>query len=146
MPLNLTAEQRITKSVVIDEAGCWIWQKGKNQYGYGQIRLDKKRWLVHRLTYTLFVGEIPEGMDIDHLCRVRDCCNPSHLEPVDRKTNLVRGEHPNMQAHREGRCARGHVVNADTASPRSDGRLKCRECTNARARERRANAAIARHQ
>jgi HNH endonuclease len=146
MPLNLTAEERIAKNIVVDEAGCWIWQKHTNPHGYGKIRLSGRSWLVHRLAYTLLVGPIPEGLTLDHLCRVRSCCNPSHLEPVDQRTNAVRGEHPLVVLYKEGRCKVGHVVDENNSYRRSDGRLRCAECTRKYQRDQRANAAIARHQ
>jgi hypothetical protein len=144
MPLNLTAQQRIARSIVVDDNGCWIWQRAINRDGYGRIRVDKRAWLVHRLAYTLSVGAIPNGLDLDHLCRVRACCNPSHVQPVDRKTNVLRGEHPNVVLHHVGQCKHGHVIDTDNAYVRPDGRLKCAECTRAAVRQRRANAAVAR--
>lgn len=70
--------------------GCWLWQGAKNAEGYGRIyhlgRLD----YTHRVSYELANGPIPEGLDVDHLCRTPACCNPEHLEPVTRAVNLQR--------------------------------------------------------
>lgn len=77
--LPSTLSDRIT---VDAENGCWLWQGHCLPGGYGVCYFERKHHRVHRLTYQLLVGEIPEGYHIDHLCHVRECCNPSHLEPI----------------------------------------------------------------
>ena len=147
MPLNLTASERIDRATVTDENGCWIWQRYLNPDGYGKIRFEKVEWLTHRLSYTVHVGPIPEGLVIDHLCSVRSCCNPAHLEATDNGTNLQRGSHPNHVAARNQTCTKGHPITEDSPT-RSDGRRRCRVCINEGARRRRrmwANAAVAIH-
>jgi len=69
---------------------CWIWCAGQNGVGYGMINIRGKNELIHRYSYRLFVGPLQEGMDIDHLCSVRLCCNPKHLEQVTRSENVKR--------------------------------------------------------
>lgn len=69
------------------EGDCWAWQGSIAPNGYGKLGGS---W-AHRLSYETFVGPIPEGLDLDHLCRNRGCVNPDHLEPVTRKENLRRG-------------------------------------------------------
>lgn len=61
---------------------CWIWQKWRNAKGYGSKHYKGKTCRAHRAYYEMEHGEIPEGMDLDHLCRQRSCVRPSHLEPV----------------------------------------------------------------
>lgn len=76
------------------ETPCWVWQLGHNNYGYGMMWVPSpvaKVRLVHRVYYERHVSPIPAGLDLDHLCRNRGCVNPSHLEPVNRATNLRRG-------------------------------------------------------
>jgi hypothetical protein len=77
--------------------GCWTWAGAHDPTGYGVVfgTLDggkRRKLYTHRVAYTLHVGPIPEGLDIDHLCRNRGCCNPEHLEAVTRRENLMRGE------------------------------------------------------
>lgn len=74
-----------------DESSCWLWQKTIARHGYGIIMNKGKRIYAHRLSYETHVGPIPEGLTIDHLCRVRSCVNPKHLEPVTRGENARRG-------------------------------------------------------
>ena len=87
---KLTLEERFWSK--IDAAGdCWEYTAGLDRYGYGQFALTKKtKRSAHRYAYTLLVGPIPDGLDLDHLCRVRHCVNPDHLEPVTRAENLRR--------------------------------------------------------
>lgn len=76
------------------ENDCWLWKGSVNQDGYGVARFDNKPILAHRLAYILFYGSIEKGMHIDHLCYVRNCVNPAHLEQVTPQQNSERmGEH-----------------------------------------------------
>jgi hypothetical protein len=68
--------------VIIDENNCWIWQGFPDKDGYGRVKKEGKQYAVHRYVYWKFKGTIPTGYAIDHLCRVKMCCNPSHLEAV----------------------------------------------------------------
>jgi hypothetical protein len=74
--------------------GCWLWTAHVNpRTGYVQFRIggrSGKMVLAHRWSYEHFVGPIPDGLQIDHLCRVRHCVNPSHLEPVTARENRLR--------------------------------------------------------
>lgn len=70
---------------------CWIWQRAIGSDGYGNLGLNGKFWKAHRFIYQREVGPIPEGLTLDHLCRVRCCVNPDHLEPVTNAENVRRG-------------------------------------------------------
>lgn len=75
----------------VDEAtGCWNWKRAKKQDGYGCLVLNGKQLRAHRVVYTHLVGEIPEGKELDHLCRNKACVNPAHLEPVTKSENVRR--------------------------------------------------------
>jgi len=69
---------------------CWIWQRSIVE-GYGCLRIARKTYYAHRVYWERVNGPIPKGLDLDHLCRVRACCNPAHTEPVTRAENLRRG-------------------------------------------------------
>ena len=63
------------------EPHCWLWLGSLDTAGYGQFRINRKLYLVHRLLYEATHGPIPAGLELDHLCRIRSCVNPAHLEP-----------------------------------------------------------------
>lgn len=69
---------------------CWLWTGPVNNCGYGQTAFRGRTWVAHRIIYTLLVGEIPKGLQLDHLCHVRLCVNPDHLEPVTKAENMRR--------------------------------------------------------
>lgn len=85
------------KRVDKQEGGCWLWTGTIRPDGYGVIYIASKalrfRTSAHRYSYQLIKGAIPEGLELDHLCRVRKCCNPDHLEAVTHAENLRRGVH-----------------------------------------------------
>lgn len=84
-------EERFWSKVVRDDDGlkCWPWL-ASTVHGYGQINRDGRPRMAHRVAYELLVGPIPEGLDLDHLCRTHCCVNPAHLEPVTRGENVRR--------------------------------------------------------
>lgn len=89
---------------------CWEWQGAVDPNGYGRFHLDGRMLGAHRVAYLLIAGAIPEGHDLDHLCRNRRCVRPSHLEPVTRQVNLLRGA-TLTAAHAEGRdCGHAECV------------------------------------
>lgn len=73
------------------ETPCWVWQWHKDPGGYGRGWFNGKPGTAHRAFYKALVGPIPEGLHIDHLCRVRACVNPEHMEPVTMLVNHRRG-------------------------------------------------------
>jgi hypothetical protein len=83
-----TGEEYIMKRVCLTEQGCWEWQGGKNGVGYGVAHHKGKTTSAHRIAYQIFNGEIPEGMDVDHICFNRACVNPGHLQLLDRSANM----------------------------------------------------------
>lgn len=80
---------------VVRDDGCWQWQGRLNAGGYGTLHIDGCN-LAHRWHWQNINGPVPDGLDLDHLCRNRACCNPAHLEPVTRRTNVRRGVSPKL--------------------------------------------------
>ena len=85
-----TARQRIERFT--DRTGeCWLWTAATNRAGYGLLGIPGRSTLAHRIAYEEYVGPVPDGLELDHLCRVRRCVKPAHLEPVTRSENVRRG-------------------------------------------------------
>jgi hypothetical protein len=106
---------------------CWEWTAGRDKNGYGQFRSDDGvTTKAHRLLWELLVGSIPEGLELDHLCRNPSCVNPAHLEPVTHAENVARGQAGAHHA-RKTHCPRGHEYSETNTYVRPD-RLNRREC------------------
>ena len=120
----------------IDAAtGCWLWLKYIAQdTGYGKLTVDGRQLYAHRVYYERHRGPIPEGLVIDHLCRVRNCVNPAHLEVVTRGENTLRGETPSGINSRKTHCPQGHPLSGDNLY-RWKNKRQCNICRLRRARE-----------
>jgi HNH endonuclease len=109
--------------------GCWLW-RGATGTGYGVIRRGRAgegMLQAHRVAYEMLVGPIPVGMEIDHLCRVRACVNPAHLEPVTHRENDLRGVGACAINARKVYCNKGHLFTPENTRMETHGR-RCREC------------------
>ncbi len=112
---------------------CWRWTGWRDRYA--QMRIGLKAPLVHRLTWGLKYGPVPEGLQLDHLCRVRLCVNPDHLEPVTCRENILRGEGVCAANARKTHCPSGHEY-TDTNTYNHRGKRQCWTCKRATQRRR----------
>lgn len=123
------------KVIPVTESGCWIWTGACSPNGYGHALIrggGKKKYRdVHRTSYLLYKGHIPHGMTLDHLCRVKCCVNPDHLEVVTQKENNRRQKA--VITH----CPQGHPYNEENTYRRKDGKEK-RDCKTCRSRRSKA--------
>jgi hypothetical protein len=102
---------------------CWLWRGAIKENGYGKTSWEGKPAYSHRVVYTQLVGPIPEGLEIDHLCKVRNCVRPEHLRVTDRSGN---NSNRTLKTH----CKNGHELVGDNVAIRGDnGGRRCRACT-----------------
>ena len=110
--------------------GCWLWTAFINNEGYGAYRAGPMVFKAHRVAYTLLNGEVPDLLPLDHLCRVRACVNPAHLEPVTNQENIIRGFAPTAVNARKTHCPKGHPLAEGNLEPSQAalGRRSCHTC------------------
>jgi hypothetical protein len=144
-PVDLTVDDRFWRQV---EGGdfetCWLWTGRPANAGYGKFVVRQKWYQAHRFAYERLIGPIPDGLDLDHLCRNRACVNPWHMDPVTRYVNSRRAQlgwrvsrdrtHP-VETH----CAQGHArTEANTYFPPNGRSPRCRTCNREEARRSKA--------
>lgn len=127
---------RVAANVTLMPDGCWRWDGSLTSTGYGRIghggRASNggKRERAHRVTHRLLKGPIPEGTELDHLCRNTRCVNPDHLDAVTHRVNIQRAR--GTETH----CGRGHERTPENTYVSRAGFRNCRECTRILGRER----------
>lgn len=123
------------------ESGCWEWIGPKTKAGYSQFCIGKERFYGHRVSYEEFIGPIPDGLQIDHLCRNPSCINPWHLEPVTGAENVRRGmagEAARIRCRAQTQCKYGHPFSGDNLYVDANGYRICRTCQRIASRRARA--------
>ena len=106
---------------------CWDTINSKDSYGYNRISIDGKMHKAHKFAYEHYKESVPEGLELDHLCRNRWCCNPEHMEVVTHTENVRRGKSPSQLVIQTGLCKKGlHSMN--DAILKADGTRHCRKC------------------
>jgi hypothetical protein len=110
-----------------------LWTASLTRDGYGSFGMDGKTRRAHKLSYEHFIGKVPDGLELDHLCRTRNCVNPEHLEPVSHKKNMERskgfgtfGSYNRNKTH----CKNGHELSGDNVYAHKGVRRQCRICKN----------------
>ena len=114
-------------------SGCWLWSGNCSPDGYGMFQIGSvNKQTAHKFSYQSFVGKIPDGLQLDHKCRVRCCVNPEHLEPVTMRENILRGMSLPAINARKSSCKHGHALTEENVRRRKDGSRNCKACDKAR--------------
>jgi hypothetical protein len=117
--------------VVAGENHCWIWVGCRHEKGYGLVGIGGRDMRAHRVSYEHFIGPIPDGLQIDHLCCNPPCVNPAHLEAVTSRENTLRGNGPTAQNARKTHCKYGHPLSGQNLGRDRDWR-RCLTCQRER--------------
>jgi hypothetical protein len=119
--------ERFWNKIEQDPSGCWLWVGYTSHKGYARMVWGSRKWAyAHRIAYEQLVGPIPEHLpDCDHLCRVRNCVNPNHIEPVTHLENVRRGLRCVKAATH---CRHGHAYDEENTYVSSTGARACRAC------------------
>jgi hypothetical protein len=137
-----TLEKRFIAKVAAMESGiCWLWTGSRYPTGYGQLWNGERPEQAHRISYRLRHGAIPDGCEIDHLCRNRGCVNPEHLRAVPHRENMRVSDTIMGRNAAKLFCMRGHPLSGQNLyTYAKTGARHCRACLAAYARERRRAA------
>lgn len=125
--VGLTDEERFVALVRVT-ATCWFWLGSTNRSGHGQFSVGGKMVKAHRWAYEFFVGPIPDGLVIHHLCGNESCVNPDHLKPITARENTLLGNGAPAKYARATSCRNGHPYTEATMFIDYEGYRKCRLC------------------
>lgn len=130
--------ERFMEKIEVDSAtGCWNWLAFCDRWGYGRFKWSSDKGMVaFRAAWLLFRGPVPEGLELDHLCRNARCVNPDHLEPVTTRENILRSDNPAARNARKTHCKHGHPFDEENTYVDRDGRRSCRACARGRGRQK----------
>lgn len=112
----------------VTESGCWVWMAYCNKAGYGRVYVNGKVRNAHRAVYVVLRGPIPSGIELDHLCRVRCCVNPAHLDMVSHRENVLRGAGVMARQARQTHCKFGHPLYGENLFTTREGKRRCKKC------------------
>lgn len=116
------------EKIELGPGGCWLWTAHIDQNGYGTFSIKKTPRKAHRVDYEAFVGPVSDGLQLDHLCRVRHCVNPEHLEPVTAAENNARSLSISARNMAKTHCSNGHPFDSENTYVMPDGGRGCRRC------------------
>lgn len=126
---------RFLTKILVDESGCWLWMAAKAYGGYGSFTIRRKSHAAHRVAYLWKHSACASDLTVDHLCRVRHCVNPNHMELVPIRINTLRGTAPTAINARKTHCVAGHPLSGSNLWITPIGGRYCRTCARKRHKE-----------
>lgn len=123
----------VSKVIVDQDRGCWLWQGGLGDGGYAHFKIKGRQWNGHKFSFVALGGVVLDGEQLDHLCSIKHCVNPFHLEPVTPQVNTLRGSGPSAVNARKAHCDHGHEFTPENTRI-TNKRRHCRECSRIRSR------------
>ena len=129
-----SALQRFFGFVELAPNGCWLWHGHKRVGEYGGF-WDDREFLAHRWAYEAFIGPVPEGDVLDHVCDTPACVNPRHVRPASQRENVLRGNAPPAWQLTRTHCKWGHPYDKENTLIHA-GKRECKTCRNAKERDR----------
>lgn len=130
MTADLSMDARLRRRTLVIPGGCWLWLGYRGPLGYGRVHVGRKSLSAHRAAYEAWVGPIPDGLVLDHLCVNPPCVNPAHLEPVTNVENILRGYRRRFGYGPSGLplCPHGHEYTEENTHRTPKGHVRCRAC------------------
>lgn len=149
IPKRIPLIERLMSKVSPEpNSGCWLWMGSMGRHGYGNISVDVdgvwRTTRVHRASYRLHRGPIPDELGLDHKCRVTLCVNPDHLRPATVKQNTLCGIGPTAINSKKTHCIHGHELYGGNLYVRKNGNRQCRTCKAKELTTRRARLKVIR--
>jgi len=134
-PIPVFDHEKFLSKVIAKEKDCWRWSGFINNYGYGEMIINGKSYRTHRISFSIFNGELIDGMVIDHICKNKSCINPDHLRQVTQKFNcLDNSSSPLAENSRKTHCKNGHELTEDNIYKKKNWRccLACKKIDHIR--------------
>lgn len=137
VPVFTGHERFFSKIKINKDNDCWDWVSNIGKSGYGSFGVKKATFTAHRVSWSIFVGDVKKDMVLDHLCSNRKCVNPDHLREVTHRENLMASSLTMASINSsKTKCKRGHALEGENIYKTSKGGRQCVQCRRGADRNR----------